>query len=111
MGRSSRDGSFITHDRPAPVKRPWRGGSRPGRVKPIPAGSRVMARKKAQPPPNLPADQPFSGLEPGSLLHDFEVLLRAIEPGMPVSDKNGMPGGQTIPQLDAKLHRPLSLQL
>jgi hypothetical protein len=71
-----------------------------------------MARKSAKPSPvNLPADQPFSGLEAGSLLHDFEMLLRAIEPGMPVSDHNGMPAGQTLLQLDAKLRRPMNLQL
>ncbi|MGL4555142.1 MAG: hypothetical protein ACRC33_28585, partial [Gemmataceae bacterium] len=60
---------------------------------------------------NLPASQPFTGLEPGPLLHDFDALRQALEQGVPISPRSALPGGRTIAELDARLHRPLDLQM
>lgn len=60
----------------------------------------------------LPKDQPFSALEPGSLLHDFHALLDEVQAGnVPLSEKNGLPAGATLTALNARMHRPVLLDL
>ncbi len=56
--------------------------------------------------------QVIDDLHPGSILHDFQVVLDSVgTEGVKAAGKYNMLPIELIPELDAKLHRPLQLSL